>query len=277
MAPAAGGRLASLDWVGQGGPQPLLVPWDEQPFEPHDWPKAGAFPMIPFTNRLAPEGFFFGGRQVRLQSGPQGFPLHGLTHRRVWQVVKTDEDFASLQLTHQPNADWPWAFTAHQSIRLSAHGLQLELAVRNDSAQVMPLSIGWHPYHPVNESFTSNDVAMRAKARHELDAQGRATETTSSPVFGMIRGEVTVFSGWDGIAKLRSGDAGSITVACKRSSRVVLHIPAAGSYICVEPVMQLPGHMGEALAGNGTKPSWANALPALATASLFWHCAWQPS
>lgn len=277
LAPSAGGRLASLDWVGPGGPQPLVVPWDGQPFEAHFWPKAGAFPMIPFANRLTPEGFSFRGRQVQPQHGPQGFPLHGLAHRRVWQVVAAGEDFAYLRLAHLPDADWPWAFTASQSICLSAHGILLELAVRNDSAETMPLSIGWHPYHPIDESFAAEGLLICAKARHELDPQGRATEVTSSSVFGSDTGETVAFSGWDGNMRLQTVAAGSITVACKGSSRVVFHAPATGRYVCVEPVTQLPGRLGEASATSGTEPSRTGALPSGATSSLSWHCAWQPS
>jgi len=277
IAPAAGGRLASLDWVGSGAPRPLVVPWDGQPFDAHAWPKAGAFPMVPFANRLRPEGFSFGGRQVQPQHSPQGFPLHGLAHRRAWQVVLAGEDFASLRLVHLPDSHWPWAFTASQSIRLNAHGFWLELAVHNDFAETIPLSIGWHPYHPVDESFIADGLVMCAQARHDLDPQGRAIEATSLQVFGLDPGETVAFSGWDGKCRLRTGAAGSITVACKGSSQVVLHAPAKGRYVCVEPVTQLPGRLGEASATCGAEPSLAGALPSGATSSLSWHCAWQPS
>lgn len=276
IAPAAGGRLASLDWIGAGGSRPLLVPMDGQHFDPHNWPKAGAFPMIPFANRLATEGFSFRGKQVRPQPGPQGFALHGLAHRRPWQVITQKADFALLQLEHKPDDYWPWAFTAKQSIHLSEQGLSLTLSVRNDSSEPMPLSIGWHPYHPVERGFNAPELLMRAKSRHDLDLQGRAVETRSAPLFGMGPGETAAFSGWDGTVKLRTDAAGVTAITCSGTRRVVLHAPATGVYVCIEPVTQLPGHLGEALGEGRQAPSWTPALPVAATASLSWQCAWNP-
>ena len=63
VAPAAGGRVASLSWHSGATQCPLLVGWDGRPFDEHHWPKAGAFPMLPFANRLPRDGFRFRGRR----------------------------------------------------------------------------------------------------------------------------------------------------------------------------------------------------------------------
>jgi aldose 1-epimerase len=272
VAPAAGGRLASLDWVGEGGPRPLLVPWGGQPFDPHAWPKAGAFPMLPFANRLAPGGFMFRGRRVRPEPGPQGFALHGLAHRRAWQVLQASQDSAALQLVHRPDDHWPWAFTATQSIQLGPQGLSLTLGVRNDSDEAMPLSIGWHPYHPVGDAFTAAGLRIRAAARHDMDPKGRAVEEARAPVTGMAPGETAAFSGWDGEAWLQSASEGAIAVAAPGCDRLVLHAPPGGDYLCVEPVTQLPGRLAEPAASR--PPAWLEPGQAQA---LAWRCAWKPT
>ncbi len=275
VAPSAGGRLASLDWTDNERKVALLVPWDEKPFEPDAWPKAGAFPMIPFANRLPPDGIFFDGKQVSPLHGPNGFAQHGLAHRREWQLRESGEDFALLQLEHRTDSNWPWNFTATQSFRLSAQGLLLTISVLNNSPETMPLSIGWHPYHPIESNVAAESLKLKASFRHELDLEGRALETTASPTFQMSAGETAAFSGWNGSVLLSSGGDGNIVISCESTTQLVLHAMPEAGYLCVEPVSLLPGHLSQGLHKSGITPTSNASLQSGASMSLTWHCAWQ--
>src|SRR3954462_7314058 len=123
VAPAAGARLTSLEWNDGGARRSLLVPWDGQDFDEHHWPKAGAFPMLPFANRLPREGFRFGGQQVSPEAGPGGFAQHGCAHRRAWQVAEHADRHAELRLEHGASVSWPWSWSARQEVRLDEDGI----------------------------------------------------------------------------------------------------------------------------------------------------------
>jgi aldose 1-epimerase len=270
VAPAAGGRVASLSWLGAAAPRALLVEWDLAAFDQHAWPKAGAFPMLPFANRLPPNGFRARGTPVCPEPGPEGFPVHGSAHRRKWEAVAVSGTQAVLRYAHKPgDAGWPWTWSAEQEMDLSDAGLTVVIRVRNESEGSMPLGIGWHPYHPLPPETSAISKRIQAEARRELDEDGRAAETGAEPVFGMRPGETAAFVGWDGGFRLPAVD-GTIVVTCEGASSLVLHRPAAGDYLCAEPVTLLPGHLCEDTDESG--PGW---LQPGDTQRFSWTCGFE--
>ena len=236
VAPEAGGRIASLVWSRGGTTCPLLVGWDGHSFEAHHWPKAGAFPMIPFANRLPPEGVVFDGRRIEPEAGHGGFAMHGFAHRRPWDLLLASTRRVVMACVHDgSDPRWPWAWTATQEVRLDAGGVRVEIRVRNDSTERMPLVLGWHPYHPVPSDLLPTDLVFDAGCRHDLDERGGVQDAQSAPAFQMRRGETAAFDGWSGAIRLRNA-WGSIEIGCA----------SAGDYLCVEPVTGLPGRLAQA-------------------------------
>lgn len=263
IAPAAGGRVASLVWREGGVRCPLLVELQDDDFDEYQWPKAGAFPMLPFANRLPREGFRFAGEGYRPQPCPSGFALHGIAHRRAWQVVDASSQRARLRLVHDPGGEgWPWPWTAEQDIELGAHGLRVTLTLRNDAVEPMPFGLGWHPYHPV-----AARLHFMATGRRELDAQGRAGDEDGPPVLDMVAGETAVFTGWDGRVQIPSTGAGTIAVTCQDVGALVVHRPATGDYLCAEPVTALPGWLGQSAADGVLGPAQMRTLA--------WRCGYE--
>jgi aldose 1-epimerase len=267
VAPEAGGRLASLVWHGERGPHPLVVGWDGADFDAHHWPKAGAFPMLPFANRLPVEGVRFSERTVRPLAGPSGFALHGTAHRRPWDVVEVTDDRCVLSCAARAGDEgWPWSWSAKQEVRLAAAGLTVAMTVKNESNEAMPLGMGWHPYHPVPADFASEDLQFAAGGRHELDAQGRALDASRDAAVAVQRGETTAFSGWSGALRIRTA-GGAIVVSSQGAGNLVVHSPRSGDYMCAEPVSVLPGRLG-AVSGEGV-------LLAGEERKLTWSCAFE--
>ena len=264
VAPAAGGRITSLRWSAAGTTRPLLVEWDGQGFPEHDWPKAGAFPMVPFANRLAPEGLEFGGRSVRPLAGPAGFAVHGIAHRRAWSLLERSTDRAVLGIEQAPGGEgWPWAWRATQEIRLDEQGIEVAVTVANESAEAMPLTIGWHPYLATHRGAQAADLWHDAAARFELDERGAASGEPRAASFGMRPGETAAFAPWPGHLSLRLRGDGLVRVTCQAGGALVLHRPAIGEYLCAEPVTSVPGQI--------------TALPAGAQRTLVWRCAYEPA
>jgi aldose 1-epimerase len=265
IAPAAGGRLASLAW----NDRPLLVPWNGGDFDEHAWPKAGAFPMLPFSNRLPAAGFRFGDRVFRPEPGPTGFALHGFAHRRKWDLVQASADRALLRCAHDGQSEgWPWAWSAQQEVLLAPHGITVTLMLTNESGEPMPAGPGWHPYHPVGSGVAGGDLQFEAGARRDLDAQGTVVAAEREPTFAVHRGDTAAFSAWTGALRLRGGD-GVVSVRSGGAPHLVLHRPRDAGYLCAEPVALLPGQLGAVHDGDGV------LLPG-DTQRLSWACGFEP-
>lgn len=261
VAPAAGGRLLSLHCSHNGQRVPLLVEAGPVDFDAHHWPKAGAFPMLPFANRLPAQGFLFQGRAVRPEAGPRGFALHGSAHRRRWDVVSVAAGSVVMRCGAAAGEHgWPWAWSAEQEVRVSAQGATVTLSVRNDSDEPMPVGIGWHPYHPWPRD---GEFTLQALARHELDAEGRARGGEQGVPRTVDPGGTIACSGWQGTLQMAMA-GGTLHVECEGATALVLHRPARGDYLCVEPVTLLPGHLGEddavLLPGESRRLSWTCRL-----------------
>lgn len=267
VAPSAGARITSLECRRGGRSRRLLAEAAGADFEEHEWPKAGAFPMLPFANRLPARGFEFRDARVLPSAGPAGFAVHGVAHRRRWDVLESSRDCVLMRYTHPPGGDnWPWTWSAHEEVRLSDAGLVVRLRVRNDSAQPMPLAMGFHPYHPLGPEAEPQHLQFVAASRRDLDGEGQVLPEKRMPRFGMGRGETVAFAGWSGRLELQQESGGAILVHCEGANGLVLHRPARGDYLCAEPVTSLPGRIGGERDGE--------LLPGQ-TRELAWTCCWK--
>ena len=266
LLPGLGGRLASLRWLDDGDHwHDLVAPLEVPGFDPHEWPKAGAFPMLPFSNRMPPEGVRAGGLSAHPEAGPAGVAIHGLAHRRAWQVVDRTGSSARLALSVAAGEEgWPWAWAAVQEVCLTADGLQWQLQVTNPGAVPMPVSMGWHPY--LLADARADALQCRAAQRLVLDPEGRAEGPAERQDSVMQPGDTAAFSSWSGTARVHWRPGLQIALSCEGAAHLVVHRPLSGRYLCVEPVTVLPGQLGAARPGAGV-------LPAGGTQSLSIHCA----
>ncbi|MCA0423289.1 MAG: hypothetical protein LCH61_08180 [Proteobacteria bacterium] len=237
VAPNAGGRIARF-W-SRNSRQDLLVPLGRAGFHAHQWLKAGAFPMLPFTNRFPAHGLRFGGHSANPENGVDGFALHGFGHRIPWTVTaKTPESVVMRVECPADPIQWPWNWSACQRMELSPTGLRLTLELFNTGTEDMPASLGWHPYFLVDEEDA--DLRIGASHRFELDQSGTVVDPCAAIVSATVhRGQTVAFSGWNGRATLSQ-----VAVECEGTTNLVVHRPANGRYLCLEPVTVLPGLLG---------------------------------
>ncbi|MFW8236820.1 hypothetical protein ACOID8_35290, partial [Klebsiella pneumoniae] len=65
-----------------------LMPLGNEPFASDEWPKAGAFPMLPYTNQLRDDTLHWQGRTITArEAAVASSSLHGWGLRRAWEVV----------------------------------------------------------------------------------------------------------------------------------------------------------------------------------------------
>lgn len=237
VQPGCGGRLARLARRDTRGDLfDYLMPLGNEPFASDEWPKAGAFPMLPYTNQLRDDTLHWQGRTiVAREAAVASSSLHGWGLRRPWEVVDESAHCCVLQLDSPAQPEWPWHYQAYLSISLDAQGVDMQLSLTNLSAGEMPAGLGLHPYFrwPAGARLTfeaesiwrspSEDVRWPSEQRIHvgaievvsvgggLDSEGRSTWFAEVPTEGRF--------------DARIDDA----------SWLVVHSPAGRPYLCLEP------------------------------------------
>jgi aldose 1-epimerase len=197
---------------------------------------AGSYPLVPFSNRIAHASLEWQGTQHPLvrNNGDEPHAIHGVGWQRPWAVLDQDTSSAMLSYEHRPDASWPFAFDCSQSFRLAPDGLQMTLALTNQSGQPAPAGLGWHPY------FTKRPgsrIAFRASGRWEMGPD--KLPTRRSPVQGLDADCASLdvdhcFDGWDGEVRL---DDPVLRVRVRSElSRLVVFTNGSRPFVAIEPV-----------------------------------------
>ncbi|MBN9408310.1 MAG: hypothetical protein J0H69_04080 [Burkholderiales bacterium] len=251
VSPMAGARVSRLVWQSRGAARDLIVPTapSAAAFDPDHWPKCGAFPMVPYTNRLLDGRVWWAGRSWQTRVAPgQKHGVHGFGHRVPWHVESHTSSHAALVLEHaQASPEWPWPFAARIEYGLSAQGLSVSISVRNTADEPAPASIGWHPYFA---SGWRSAADHPARSIHDLGGDGLAYPRDADPSAAppVARDGVAhtfVFENAPSPWKLRSAHGEVLTLG-HDGLHVVYHQPACRDYECVEPITALPGTMTRA-------------------------------
>lgn len=253
ISPSAGGRLLSLTYTDANQFLDCIVPWQvSDSFESHDWPKAGAFVMLPFTNRMSPAQFSWQDQVITLHNGsPSGQGLHGFGHRRPWQLRRIRPQSAEMVLMHPAHdAEWPWPFEATLFYQLSETGLRVELTVCNTSTGVMPLSLGWHPFLPHSNVRPEDpsEYAIHAQRQHAIGLEGLglaelSIEQVPMQIFALPTEQAgtTAFEHYSGSVLLPLSANWRLAMTSEHAAHLLVHTPPELRHLCVEPISALPG------------------------------------
>jgi aldose 1-epimerase len=166
-------------------------------------------------------------------------------------VVAKSEESVALEWNHPISSpEWPWIFQAKLVYSVSALGLSVALSVRNTDISSMPVSLGWHPFIPLQTSNASGNsvLSFSASRMHDIGLDGlgiahlsevAATQhvftmdakTASTTAFENFSGDVEIFLEKNLRLKLMSQNA----------PHLLIHRPKELPFVCVEPVGSLPG------------------------------------
>ncbi|AEK60579.1 aldose 1-epimerase [Collimonas fungivorans] len=269
LSPSAGGRVTSLSSSQDGNVIDWIVPMPEHcrrhGFQASAWPKAGIYPLLPFSNRIRGGAFSWAGLDLSLPLHPgEAHAMHGFGHRAQWQLLDCDGSSAAMLYVHAAgDSGWPWRFQAKQTISLAAGALAMQMEITNTSDATlppMPLGAGFHPYFP--RRF-ARQVCFAAQQLWQADAEHVATGVGDVPPqhdYGNPRGsprsieqeeELTLYyGGWNRRAKIGDGRQHQIAIsASPLLSHLVLHAPKAGDYFCIEPVTHVANAVNLAQSG----------------------------
>jgi aldose 1-epimerase len=146
-------------------------------------PNATGIPFMgPWINRLDEQAFYANGTRypfdMALGNVRGAIPIHGfLTTTDQWQLTAANADRASvwatsrLEFYRQPAwmKQWPFAHTIEMTYRLQDGVLEVATAIVNQSAEPMPVAIGFHPYFQLTDSTRDEwTISVGARTRWKL-------------------------------------------------------------------------------------------------------------
>lgn len=236
---AWGGRMTHLAHAELGD---ILVPTTAEVFEPWHWPKAGAYPLFPYHNRVYAASFVHGASRYCVLPHPAvgTDAMHGPAHRRPWHLLSQSSDHAVLSLTYEADEEWPFAFEAQQSFSLTPEALTVELSITNRADMPAPAAIGWHPYFAAGLNRQARTDAGWAFPLDERDVPtGAPPVARLTPDLPSTAGYTHHFSHW---SNADIGLEGGYSLHIE-ASPVLNHLAVhrTGAYICMEPVSMAAG------------------------------------
>jgi aldose 1-epimerase len=279
IAPHLGARLCRLEVLDQK--LDLVVPLRTWDAPEHNWPKAGAYPLIPYSNRIAGARLTFDGSTYALPPHPLDLPntLHGHAQRCAWQTHRSDSQRAELVLHSDLSEHWPWPFEARIAFELSGNALDVSFALRNRGTTAMPAGLGWHPFLAID---TGSTIRFDAKRSWELDDSFLPTgnafavrQPTALTCRDWQTRDCAIYaSEWNGTA-LVERDAGVVRLtAAAPFTHLVAYTPRGGPYFCVEPVSHVAN--GFNFAARGIDGTGMHVLAPGAIFTARTTLAWEP-
>ena len=230
LAPELGGCIAGL-WLGE---TPVLRSTPAAQLE--NGRQSGCYPLVPFSNRIGQASLVWQGTQHPLvrNNGDEPHAIHGVGWQRPWAVLERDERSAMLAYEHKADASWPFGFDCSQTFRLRPNGLELVLALTNQSDQPAPAGVGWHPYFVKR---ARSRIAFQASGRWEMGADKLPTVRKPSNGLDADCAFLDVdhcYDGWDGTAHLR--DEKMHVRMHSGLTRLVAFTNSTREYVAIEPV-----------------------------------------
>lgn len=234
VLPSVGGGLARLDWMGlevlrAAGPDATLPS------------QLACFPLVPWSNRMAPAGFVCDGRIIRPEPNRVGepCPVHGDGWQQPWQVTDQQRDAVTLVLDRR--AAQPFSYEARLHYALDGDALKVCLEVRNTGAVRLPFGLGLHPWLP-----RPGEARVQARADAVWLSGGDRLPSSRVPVpeewdFNDPRplppaGVDHVFCGWDGEASIAWPSTGLTLRIHADMGYYIVYAPPGRDFFCFEPV-----------------------------------------
>ena len=224
--------------------------------------------LAPWANRLDGDAFRANGERYLLNPelnnihrDGNGLPIHGLLrYTDLWKIIALEATEAGASVTSRlefwryPDfmAQFPFAHEIEMTHRLRDGGLEIHLAIANQAAVPMPVSVGFHP------DFTLPDVprdewSVHIPVRERVVLDDKLLPTGAFELAGLAdridlkdRSFDTVFAGVDSADTFEVG--GEVHgEAAGRSRKIalrfgpkypvaVVYAPPGQQFICFEPM-----------------------------------------
>lgn len=245
FCPALGGRMSVLRHVSDTD---IVTPLANEPFEPLYWPKAGAYPLAPYHNRITDARLQTRDGSYLLRAHPQALPhaLHGPAQLHSWSVEDHSPSSLTMAFATTADEDWPWAYEASQTFELHDNLFSLRLSVKNNGGNKMPAGLAWHPYFRT-ASAISHDASYLWPHRSDFVPEGSRIALAERPD---ARSAKTAYL--DSWTTVRFPIAPNLEIGLTASAEfqhLVIH--QVDDYSCIEPATHVANGFNMAFAGVG--------------------------
>ncbi len=243
IAPTFGGGVTAWNWMTEHGWTPLFRPWDGASGDRYS---LACFPLVPWSNRVAQDGFEHDGHFYPLHPNraEERYPIHGDGWLQAWQVQEHAGNRIRLSLESRHFDGSPYHYRSTQTFLLLPNGLQIDLTVTHMGKKTLPYGLGLHPYFVRNGQTR---LLAKADGVWLSGADPIPTEHTThfpptwdynapAPLEGPLI--ENCFTGWNGRAIIDYPDRGlTLTMVMPDcNGYILLHRPPGLDYFCLEPV-----------------------------------------
>lgn len=251
VVPAIGGGLSRLEWHGK----PLLrglPPGAAQRPLPG---QLACFPLLPWSNRMAPGGFEFEWRRYVPAPNRAGepCPIHGDAWQQEWQVERHED--AALTLALDRRTAHPFSYKSTITYRLEGDALVVEIELFNAGGVALPFGSGLHPWMPDPQGAVlrapAGGVWMAGSDKLPVKEQLVPPEWDFAGLRSLpVDGVDNAFSGWGGRAAIHWPGRGVGLEIEADMDYFILYVPPGRDFFCFEPVdhpinaHNLPGRPG---------------------------------
>ena len=242
VLPDAAGGLGRLDWQRGGESHALLRPYVQAPGAPlPTTSQLACFPLVPWSNRIDPDGFVFEGRKLTPAPNRPGepCPIHGDGWQHPWRVGAQSASSVSLQLDRRDAS--PFSYVARLRYLLFDHALRVTLEVTNTGKAPLPFGLGLHPWLERRPGVTLRALARGTWTRGALGLPEEPIAVPPEWDFSAVRALPSnhvdhVFRGWDGRAEVHWPDTGVSLAIEADMDYFILYAPVDRDFFCFEPV-----------------------------------------
>lgn len=264
LCPEIGAAIARFTWKGHD----VLRRAPDTAIEARNVRQMGVYPLVPYSNRIGNAKLIVGNETFLLRPNFMQEPhaIHGFGWQREWQVVKQSLSSAELHHKHLADADWPFACTGRQVVKLDQNLLTLVLSVTNNDKRAMPAGLGFHPYFPITPD---THLHTDWKGMWKMGADALPTTLGQVPPeadFSQLRPVMGwkidhCFTGWSRRAVLDYSTYSVQLDASELCRQVVVFAPNDGrNFIALEPVTNINNAF--ALAASGIADTGTRMLAA---------------
>ncbi|GBR52040.1 aldose 1-epimerase [Neokomagataea thailandica NBRC 106555] len=264
LFPELGGAMGVWKFDGED----VFLPVGNPDLKAQKGEAVGAYPLVPYSNRIANGRFEVDGQTYQLDKnmGEHPHTIHGNAWELPWTVAHKTDSHAVLVLEHRPNVEaraderqWPFAYRAALIYQLHNDGLAVEMVVENLDTVEQPVGFGFHPFLAAQGPATLRFDADAAWVTDENGLPVRQEKTQNEwsftqPVDAHARFIDNCFSGFKGEAELVRPDVG-LTIRIEADpvfGHVVVFTAPDGPFVAVEPVTNMTDAINHPeIAGRG--------------------------
>ncbi|MCA2999739.1 MAG: aldose 1-epimerase [Rhodocyclaceae bacterium] len=205
------------------------------------------YPLVPYSNRIGNGKLVVRDKtyQLRPNFPTEPHAIHGVGWQRAWQINSENKQLAVLAYKHTPDADWPFAFEAEQTVSITNNAVALAIRATNLDTQPMPVGLGFHPFFPIDTatSLQSDWTGVWVMGEDKLPTELVPTPTNAN--FSQARGVFdwkvdNCFVGWSRRAVLTYATHRTIVTASSACNNIVCFAPSDGrNFLALEPVSNI--------------------------------------